>query len=180
MMRLPVRVRVRAAAATAAVAALVTAAALPHTMPSLTPASAPGDNPCYRYTKAERSFVAKMNRAREANRLRPMKLDPEASKVAKVHTKHMARSNTLEHSTTRQLTRRVTNWQSLGENVGVGGDVRSLHKAFMDSEPHRANVLNRGFTNVGLGTVWSNGRLWVTFVFEARQNPGTTLSMPRC
>ncbi|MGH2703523.1 MAG: CAP domain-containing protein [Actinomycetota bacterium] len=42
------------------------------------------------------------------------------------------------------------NWQALGENVGVGGDVEALHRAFMDSPGHRTNFLG-DYERVGIG-----------------------------
>lgn len=176
----PLDLRQQVAACIAVVAALAIPVTLPFTMPDLRPTATGADNPCYRYTAAEKAFASKMNQSRKFKGLGTMKLDPEASKVAKVHTRDMVRSNTLVHSTNEQLTRRVTNWITLGENVGVGSAVDSLHTAFMNSPAHKANVLHTAFNNVGVGTKKADGRLWVTVIFEARSNPGTRLSMPSC
>ena len=78
------------------------------------------------------------------------------------------------------LGRRVTRWRVLGENVGFGGDVRSLHKAFMESPAHRDNILFDRYRHVGVGVKRSGGLMWVTVVFEASKDPGTRLSMPSC
>lgn len=43
---------------------------------------------------------------------------------------------------------------------------RTVHAAVMDSPPHRANVLDRDFTQVGVGAVERDGRLWVVEVFR--------------
>lgn len=58
-------------------------------------------------------------------------------------------------------------WNTWGENVGVtGGSVAGLERAFMDSELHRANILNRGFRRVAVGTYRdADGLLWVTIFF---------------
>ena len=178
--RFPLDLRQQIAAAIALVAALAIPVALPFTMPDLSPTATGTDNPCYRFNAAEKGFTSKMNTSRKSAGLGGMKLDPEVSKAAKVHTKEMIRSNTLVHSTNTQLTRRVTNWVTLGENVGVGTAVDSLHTAFMNSPAHRANIMHKAFNNVGVGAISANGRLWVTVIFEARSNPGTTLAMPRC
>lgn len=178
--RFPLDLRQQIAAAVALVAALAIPATLPFTMPDLTPTAIGTDNPCYRFNTTERGFASKMNAERKAKGLGTMKLDPEVSKVAKVHTKDMARTNTLVHSSNSQLTKRVTNWVTLGENVGVGSALDSLHTAFMNSPAHRANILHSAFTNVGVGSKVVDGRLWVTVIFEAKSNPGTRLSMPSC
>jgi uncharacterized protein YkwD len=87
----------------------------------------------------------------------------------------MVRAETLYHTPTDTLKRRVTRWTTLGENVGVGGTVTTLHTAFMGSSAHRSNILYSGFRHVGIGTSKSGGRLWVTVIFEARTDPGSPL-----
>ena len=119
-----------------------------------------------------------MNAAR--NGLRRLRLDPELSKVARAHTRAMTRRALLFHSSARQLRRRVTNWTLIGENVGYGGGVAGLQRAFMTSPPHRANIERPQFRNVGIGVRRRAGRLWVTVIFQSRHDPGTSLSMPDC
>ena len=130
---------------------------------------------CYLNNEAERSFAKKINAARVASGKGKLRLDPELSKAAKVHTREMVNKETLYHTPSDALRRRVTNWTTLGENVGVGGTVVSLHQAFMASTAHRDNILYSIFRYVGVGTKMQNGRLWVTVIFEARTDPGSPL-----
>lgn len=143
-------------------------------------ANASGDSTCWSPKRAERAFTKKMNGARDPLGLGKLGLDPELSKVARVHTRDMVRANSLHHTPSKTLSRRVTNWVTLGENVGVGGTVSSLHQAFMASPTHKDNIVHTAYNHVGVGTKRANGKLWVTVVFEARTNPGTTLPMPSC
>jgi len=154
----------------------VTAGLLAPTMAT----SATANNQCWEYKTSERSFKLKINQERAELGLAKLRLDPELSKVALKHTNEMVAKNELYHTSSQQLKNRVTNWNVLGENVGVGGGVDSLHKAFMNSPAHAANVLNSGFKHVGVGVVKKGDRLWVTIIFEAVTNPGTTLPMPKC
>jgi hypothetical protein len=105
-------------------------------------------------------------------------VDPQLSKVASRHSSRMADRSLLYHST--DLRHVVTRWSTLGENVGTGPSVKSLHRAFMASPAHRDNILYPTFRHVGVGSARRGGRLWVTVVFEARRDPGTTLRVPRC
>ena len=166
--------------ALALVATLAIPFAAPFTLPDLWPSAAGADNTCYTYTAAERAFASKMNEERRDRGLGTMKLDPELSRVAMKHTKEMTSANTLMHTTTTALTRRVTNWVTLGENVGVGAEVGTLHSAFMNSPAHKDNILHSSYNNVGVGVGSAAGRMWVTVIFEARSNPGTRLAMPNC
>ena len=135
---------------------------------------------CYQPRVAERGFAKKVNSARMNNGFGKLRLDPQLSKAARVHTKEMARQTSLYHTPSSTLRSRVTNWIVLGENVGVGDGVSSLHTAFMNSPAHRDNVLHSGYRHVGIGTKRVNGRLWVTILFEGVSDPGTTLWMRRC
>jgi uncharacterized protein YkwD len=121
-----------------------------------------------------------MNVARENAGRAKLSLDPEASKVARKHTSEMVTKDFLHHTHSGTLSRRVTRWLILGENVGVGGSVRSLHRAFMASPAHKANILFGKFRHVGVGVRRSAGKMWVTVIFENRKDPGTRLRMPRC
>ena len=135
---------------------------------------------CWSSTRTERAFATKMNGSRSGSNLGSVKLDPELSKVARLHTKEMIGAKGIYHTPMTKLMARVTNWVALGENVGRGDTVRSLHRAFMRSPSHRANILDGTYNHVGVGTARAGGKLWVSVVFEARTDPGTTLAMPNC
>ena len=47
-----------------------------------------------------------------------------------------------------------------------GFTVRGLHRQFMQSAPHRANILDPRMRQVGVGIVRRDGALWVTEVFR--------------
>ncbi len=135
---------------------------------------------CYNFKEAERDFARKTNAARDAAGVRKLHLDPELSKVARKHAHEMADRNLLHHTPSDVLKRRVTRWKILGENVGQGFSVSSLHTAFMNSTVHRQNILYPSYRHIGVGVVNKNGWMWVTVVFEGYDNPGTRLNMPSC
>ena len=135
---------------------------------------------CWSPRTEERGFTRAMNDSRAGAGRGRLRLDPELSKAARVHTREMVAKTLLHHTSAPTLSQRVTRWNLLGENVGVGNTVDSLHSAFMGSPAHRANVMLSSFRYVGVGTASAGGRLWVTVVFENRIDPGTRLKMPRC
>jgi uncharacterized protein YkwD len=150
------------------------------TEPEPLPSAGRGDSRCWRVRPAERAFAKKINRARRSGNRGRLSLDPELSKVARRHTKEMVRHNTLYHTSSTALRRRVVRWNLLGENVGVGVTPTTLHKAFMRSPGHRANIMRSNFRHSGVGVRKARGRMWVTVIFEAVADPGTRLRMPRC
>ena len=141
---------------------------------------APPTGGCWDEKPAERDFAAKINSARVAGNASRLRLDPQLSRSARKHTWEMVLSGSLHHTPEPALRRRVTNWTVLGENVGVGTSVDSLQRAFMSSPLHRDNILYPTFRHVGVGVVERNNRMWVTVIFEAHTDPGTTLRMPAC
>lgn len=56
-------------------------------------------------------------------------------------------------------------WSSLGENVGMGPSMPILHKAFMDSPGHRANILG-DWSHIGISVkAADSGQLFITVIF---------------
>ena len=160
-------------------AAAVLTALSPSTV-AVAGSTATNHNTCWQPKQAERDFARKINKSRDRAGRGRLKLDPELSKAARSHTYGMAKKDLLYHTPGDRLTRKVTNWSTLGENIGVGNWVGELHDAFMNSPEHKDNILYGQFTHVGVGVVTRNERMWVTVIFEGRTDPGTTLRMPRC
>jgi len=129
---------------------------------------------------AEAAFLSNTNAARAANGLARYSVSSELVSVARAHSRAMASSQTLYHNPA--LTTAITNWEAVGENVGDGPTESDLQTAFMQSPEHRANILDRDFTQVGIGvTVDSHGTVWVTEDFRqplAVAKVATTPSRP--
>ncbi len=113
-----------------------------------------------------RTMRSLINQERVSRGRVPLKLNRALSRIARRHTLRMASSNKLYHNPRLAYQARRLRWTVLGENVGVGATVRSLHRAFMNSSGHRANVLNRRYRRVGISGKMARGRLWVTIVFS--------------
>ncbi len=93
--------------------------------------------------------------------------DGRLSRAARGHAREMVRHNYFAHdsrsgvsSTSRIVrsgyTRRARRW-SVGENIAWGAGQRStpraIVRAWMNSRPHRRNILSRSFNEVGVGAV---------------------------
>jgi hypothetical protein len=126
---------------------------------------------------AESEFFRMMNAERAANGLAGLAPSWGARVVARAWSAKMADESHLHHRAdlAAQVSSWVTtSWLRIGENVGHGGDVAGLHRAFMDSPGHRANVLG-DYDHVGVGAEDRGGSIWVTFVFV--KAPGA-IAMP--
>jgi len=121
----------------------------------------------------EWDFFQRLNSARQANGLAPLKMSTSLRGVAQRYSDRLATSSpctavTLVHNPnlTRDIETYVTPnrvWD--GENLGCGGDVSAVHAALMASEGHRANIL-RAYNFVGIGVTYHQpGQFYVTFDF---------------
>jgi hypothetical protein len=113
----------------------------------------------------ESQFVSMTNSARSSRGMRSYSVAGDLTTVARRHAQRMAAKHSIYHNP--NLGNEVSGWQAVGENVGMGGDAASIHQAFMNSAPHRANILDGDFTQVGIGTARDEkGTLYVTEVFR--------------
>ena len=122
-----------------------------------------GTAPASAVTTREAAFLTKINHARTSHGLRPLRLASDLSSYARSHSRQMASSTALFHTPSFSA---ICCWSAIAENVGTGYSVRSVHGAFMTSSAHRANILNSRMRAVGVGVVYSGGRIWVTEIFR--------------
>ena len=122
----------------------------------------------------EDHFATRVNQERAANGLPALTQVADLQEIARRHAETMAAQNKLFHNPS--LATQVTSWSRLAENVGYGGGAETVHLALMASPGHKANILDRGVSQMGIGVVWSGNRLWVTQVF--RQPTGAAAALP--
>jgi uncharacterized protein YkwD len=113
----------------------------------------------------EACFIAQANAARaEAGLPALQEFDPLGA-VARRHTQQMVAQGFLFHNASLGE-QAPSNARLLGENVGSGETCESVHAGFMASEWHRFNILEPGFTEVGVGAEpGPPGVIYVTEVF---------------
>jgi hypothetical protein len=130
-------------------------------------------------TASETGFVAEINATRAANGLGSLTVDGGLRDWGRVHTGHMMDADEIYHSTESELKAAGgTGWSKIGENVGRGGTVSSLHAAFMNSPGHKANILG-DYNYVGVGTGTKDGVLYVSVLFMKKGSTSTpTTTIP--
>jgi len=126
----------------------------------------------------EAQFVAAINGVRVRNGLRPLATDGQLISVARSWSSQMAGAGGLSHNP--NLSGQISDWRSLGENVGTGGDVATIEAAFEASPHHYENMVDPNFTYVGVGVVEVGGTIWVTEDYKQSKSglPSTAVPAP--
>jgi uncharacterized protein YkwD len=112
-----------------------------------------------------RDLAAWMNAARANHGAAALDRVYVLRRMADEHSRDMARAGRIFHTANLTSRLRVVSWSVAGENVGAGVRLRTLYEAFMDSAPHRANILGRSFRRVGIGVHRDDGIIWITLLF---------------
>jgi uncharacterized protein YkwD len=108
--------------------------------------------------------VALANDARAAAGCGPLRVDARITAAAQAHSDDMAANGYFSHDSLdgRSFADRLlaAGYPSPGgENIAQGQrSAQSVHQAWMNSSGHRANILNCGFTTIGVGvnqTAWT-------------------------
>ena len=150
-------------------AALLTALAL--TTTALVFGAATGAAPVAASTAGD-DLTSRLNAERTSRGVPALTPRADLVDVAQRWAETMAGQAVLKHNP--DLTSQVPNWSTVGENVGYGPDAATVHAAFMGSEGHRANILDTDYTEVGIGAVVVDGRLWVAEVFRRPLSTSTS------
>lgn len=126
-----------------------------------------GDKPGYKLSaeRARRATLCLLNKERRSRGMGQLRSDSRQQEAAGEHTRHMVRTRCFDHACggERDLVGRIIaagylpcicTW-GVGENIAWGGgrlsSPRKIVAAWMNSPPHRANILNRSFDEIGIG-----------------------------
>ena len=122
-------------------------------------------------------FLAHVNSLRASKGLGPLTMVSDLTSIAEGHSEAMLAKETIFHNPS--LASVVTNWQTLGENVGMGPTVDALDNAFDNSPEHYANEINATYTQIGIASVTdSRGEIFVTLDFRKPMRPTAATPVP--
>jgi hypothetical protein len=120
----------------------------------------------------ESQFLALTNQLRASLGIQSLTPQGQLTSVARAWSAQMAAAGNISHNPA--LTSQApSNWQQLGENVGMGGAVGVIQTAFINSPHHYENLANGAYNFVGIGVVHgANGTIFVTVDFMAAPGGG--------
>lgn len=133
-------------------------------------------------TQEEIRFVELVNKERASRGLPQLTIDPVLIQVAREHSREMGEKHYFSHhSPTPKMrtpldrylagAKRRPSWALVGENLFYCSivDVNRGHTALMNSEGHRANILESRYERIGVGAyVTPDGQFYVTQMFLAK------------
>lgn len=126
-------------------------------------------------TAPEQEVINLVNQQRAANKLPPLAVNAQLMLAARNHSANMARQNTGSHvldgigpgERLKQVGYRGRAW---GENIAWGTrNAQQVMNLWMQSPPHRSNILNSHYTEIGVAIAYSTrGVPYWTQVFGRR------------
>jgi uncharacterized protein YkwD len=119
----------------------------------------------------ELQTVALINQERTSRGLSPLAIVPELTQSARLESRYMADNNFWGHtwpdgtSPWKRMEWACYDYRTAGENIAGGYSTpAAVVSAWMNSDGHRAAILNPSFTEIGLGYAYNAsstyGRYW--------------------
>lgn len=148
---------------------VVTAAGITAAAPTTATAASPAGSrvstvrvfPAYSDTYYEQGVQYWVNRVRKQHGLRPLRLATCTDNVAESWSAFLAATNSFHHQSMTKLLYKC-NARYAGETLGRGAiKPRTLVTMWMRSAPHRAVLMSRSPTRIGIGATPSASGEWV-------------------
>lgn len=109
----------------------------------------------------EKEVFNLINQQREKNGLSPLKVDNEVQRVARIKAQDMVSNNYFSHTSPTygspfdMLKSFKISYRTAGENIAGNSTNSGAVSAWMNSQGHKANILNSSYNYTGIGVVSS-------------------------
>ncbi|NMA69086.1 MAG: serine protease [Desulfitobacterium sp.] len=119
----------------------------------------------------EQAMVNEINKERAAAGLAPLQISLPLAEVAQLKANDMKTNGYFSHTSPTygspfdMLRSAGISFRGAGENIAINSSVEGAMVAFMSSEGHRRNILNPGYTHVGIGVVQSSHGTYFVQIF---------------
>jgi uncharacterized YkwD family protein len=127
--------------------------------PAPTPAPAPKPPGVPSLSADEQKMIDLVNAERAKQGLQPLIADLDLSKVARIKSQDMVDKNYFSHQSPTygspfdMMKQFGIVYTAAGENIACNQTVEKAHEALMNSTGHRANILSKDYTHIGIGIV---------------------------
>ena len=120
------------------------------------------------------------NQDRADHGLKPLAWNPALASAAAAHTERMANEKSLSHQypgepdVSARAAQAGAHFQAIAENTAMGPNPKAIEKQWMNSVPHRTNILDPQMNVIGIAVVEKGGYLFATEDFA---NAAQSLTM---
>lgn len=141
---------------------------LNYNKPAPKPEPQPEPKPVTGLNQAEQTMLDLVNAERTKLGLKPLQIDLELVKLARLKSQDMINLNYFSHqsptygSPFEMMKAAGISYRLAGENLAGAPTVERAHTGLMNSPGHRANILNPSYTHIGIGAI-SGGRYGMMF-----------------
>lgn len=121
---------------------------------------------------ADRKLFDYANRERGAQGLPKLKWDDALAAAARKHAEEMSKHGSISHrfagepSLPGRATKAGARYSSLAENVAQASSAVAVHEEWMNSPPHRANILDIDMDSLGVGVSERGGEVFAVEDFS--------------
>ena len=121
---------------------------------------------------SERYLFDAANRERAARGLQQLRWNNQLAAAARQHAILMAQRNEISHQfpgeadMTARASRAGARFSQLAENVAEAPSASEIHSGWMNSPPHRANLLDPELDSIGISVAERNGELFASEDFS--------------
>ena len=125
------------------------------------------------------------NQDRASQNLPPLRWSPALAAAAMLHAQAIAKANNLTHQLAGEPDVRTraaqagAHFEAIAENIAYGFSAPSIEQRWMQSAPHRANILDPRMNSIGIALVHADGTLWAVEDFSAGEPERTTAQIER-
>ena len=108
-------------------------------------------------TASEQEMFNLLNNERTSRGLRPLQLDMQLVRLARLKSQDMINKNYFSHYSptygmfNTMLSNNGVSFRASGENLAGASSVQQAHSSLMNSSGHKANILKSGYTHIGIG-----------------------------
>jgi hypothetical protein len=114
----------------------------------------------------EQRILELTNQDRTAQGLQPLHWDRSLAAAAAVHVDKMKDEKTLSHQypgepdVKARAAQAGAHFQAIAENIAMGPSAEAIEKQWMNSVPHRQNILDPQMNSIGIAVIQKDGYLY--------------------
>ena len=124
----------------------------------------------------EKEVFDLINKQRTNNGLKALNIDSEVQKVARIKAQDMVNNNYFSHTSPTygspfdMLKKFSVSYKTAGENIAGNSSNSKAVEAWMNSEGHKANILNKSFKKSAIGFYYDPDSKWEYYWVELFTN----------